>query len=502
MKSQTKDVSDYKTGVQVLQQEGNTNECVLLEGSTGGVNDLSWNTHTRELYVADSEHDCIRVIKEDQSIVTIGGSSDTQDSDTQATSVVHHRDGSYTDARFNCPTGVDCASDGSVYVADMQNHCIRRIKDNQVTTIAGKPMHKGYKDLKGQSARFNNPIGVSWDNDAKALYVADSGNHCIRGCPESALSETVETVRPDASMGVNRDTLKLARAKTTGVDLAFSMIWEEAFDLDLFVKDPWGDLVWYFHEQTPSGGKLDLQMNTSTKDGLRREVLQTTVDHMPSLSAKKTVWRDGKLVDGLASAVNNVHWVQGTAPAGQYSVYVRCYATHKYPTKYTSKCLEEGLPEGRYAVRQQPIAFKMVLTIDDRDVPINNKDTPSITIISPQESDGSWMTIPDGKSHLLFTLDHAFTHYYQAVSDTLQICDPATNSVSHREVCLVGSILQVCDRKRKRRIAKEPPRWDPADVDRKMMKDIGANLPDKKKKCLGGAGVGTSTDARTEQGSS
>ena len=90
------------------------------------------------------------------------------------------RDGSITEAQFNEPHGLAIDREGNVYVADTQNQRIRKIdiRTNMVTTIAGNGS-KGYKDGEPLDAEFNEPWGVCLDKD-EFIYIADKQNHCIR----------------------------------------------------------------------------------------------------------------------------------------------------------------------------------------------------------------------------------------------------------------------------------------------------------------------------------
>ncbi|MBE7445589.1 MAG: hypothetical protein HS132_10210 [Planctomycetia bacterium] len=46
--------------------------------------------------------------------------------------------GQATTARLYYPSGVAVGSDGSIYIADSSNHCIRRVgTDGIITTVAG-----------------------------------------------------------------------------------------------------------------------------------------------------------------------------------------------------------------------------------------------------------------------------------------------------------------------------------------------------------------------------
>ena len=89
-------------------------------------------------------------------------------------------DGSSTVARFNRPSGVAVDSGGNVYVADTFNHTIRKIDVlGTVSTLAGSPGIEGATNGMGGAARFSRPFGIAVD-DFGQLYVADSQNNTIR----------------------------------------------------------------------------------------------------------------------------------------------------------------------------------------------------------------------------------------------------------------------------------------------------------------------------------
>lgn len=89
-------------------------------------------------------------------------------------------DGTNTTARFNDPAGIAIAADGTIFVADNQNHALRRIGTNGVViTLAGLLGTPGSADGAGTTARFDSPTGLALGPD-RTLYVSDTGNHTIR----------------------------------------------------------------------------------------------------------------------------------------------------------------------------------------------------------------------------------------------------------------------------------------------------------------------------------
>ena len=89
-------------------------------------------------------------------------------------------DGTGAAARFKYPYGVAVDSSGNVYVADTDNHTIRKIDAlGVVSTFAGKAGFPGSDDGTGTAALFNRPSSVAVDSSDN-VYVADTYNNTIR----------------------------------------------------------------------------------------------------------------------------------------------------------------------------------------------------------------------------------------------------------------------------------------------------------------------------------
>lgn len=91
---------------------------------------------------------------------------------------------------LNYPTGLAIKSDGTLYIADNQNHVIKmRDVSGNVTIYAGST--QGFvNSINPLSARFNNPYGLELDTLGN-LYVADRGNNMIRRITPGGVVTTV-----------------------------------------------------------------------------------------------------------------------------------------------------------------------------------------------------------------------------------------------------------------------------------------------------------------------
>lgn len=90
------------------------------------------------------------------------------------------QDGEREEAKFNDPKQICFDQDGVMYVADAGNQVIRKItRDGIVSTVIGIAGVKGYIDGSPEDALFHHPTGVAIDRDG-TIYVGDAWNNCVR----------------------------------------------------------------------------------------------------------------------------------------------------------------------------------------------------------------------------------------------------------------------------------------------------------------------------------
>jgi hypothetical protein len=139
------------------------------------------------LYLADPNDNRIRKMVQNNGVweSSILAGSDVYDPATSSFTA-GYLDSVGTNARFNRPNDVyyynnrAYSDDSHVYVADTKNHAIRKIKTSFaiVTTLAGGS-GPGFVDGPAASAKFDSPESLTVGSDG-AVYVADTGNNCIR----------------------------------------------------------------------------------------------------------------------------------------------------------------------------------------------------------------------------------------------------------------------------------------------------------------------------------
>lgn len=123
------------------------------------------------LFISDSNHNRIVITKLDGTLIETIGSG-----------VAGAQDGTYTTATFNRPQGLALGDDETLYVADTENHLIRRVdlRARTIHTIAGTGEQAR---MIGEHSGAAREVALSspWDLQliGRTLYIAMAGPHQI-----------------------------------------------------------------------------------------------------------------------------------------------------------------------------------------------------------------------------------------------------------------------------------------------------------------------------------
>ena len=161
-----------------LKGDGGPATAANLANPVGVVQDGTGN-----LYIADSQNHRIRKVATNGIITTIAGTGSYGFSGDG---------GAATAANLANPAGVALDGSGNLYIADSQNHRIRKVATSGIiTTVAGTGV-AGYggDGAAATAATLNNPVGVAVDGMGN-VYIADALNHCIRKVSTSGIITTV-----------------------------------------------------------------------------------------------------------------------------------------------------------------------------------------------------------------------------------------------------------------------------------------------------------------------
>lgn len=115
-----------------------------------------------KLLVSDYDNHRIRVVALDGTVTTFAGQA-----------VAGFADGAMTDAKFNKPQGLVMDNSGDIYVTDLGNFRIRRIRGDVVETVAGSG-EDGWEDSDDPlAAKLHGLEGLAVRPDGSFLYFAD-----------------------------------------------------------------------------------------------------------------------------------------------------------------------------------------------------------------------------------------------------------------------------------------------------------------------------------------
>jgi sugar lactone lactonase YvrE len=134
----------------------------------------------------------VREVRADGSVFTVAG-DDRDPSGGLAFTCGYSGDGGpATKAAMSVPYSVAVDANNNLYIADTGNHCIRKVTGSIISTFAGSCTHPGLAGDGGaaRDSLLNSPHGVAAGADG-SIYVADTGNNRIRRISANGVITTI-----------------------------------------------------------------------------------------------------------------------------------------------------------------------------------------------------------------------------------------------------------------------------------------------------------------------
>lgn len=127
------------------------------------------------LVVADYDNHQLRRVELDGRVSVFAGAG-----------VAGYADGALATARFNRPQGLAVAANGDIYVTDLGNHRVRRLRAGNVETVAGNGSAGFLDDDNPLASQFYGLEGIDVRPDGTKAFIADgnrgddSAHHRVR----------------------------------------------------------------------------------------------------------------------------------------------------------------------------------------------------------------------------------------------------------------------------------------------------------------------------------
>ena len=163
--------------------------------------------------------------------------------------------GPATEAQINNPRGVCTDLFGNLYIADTENHCIRKVSAGFISTAVNTSGSSGSSGDGGLAteARLNNPIGV-WADASGNICIADMDNHRIRKV--TVATGIISTVAGTGTAGFSGDGGAATAAK---LNSPRSVFMDGA--LNIYIADTLNHRI---RKVTASDGKISTVAGSST----------------------------------------------------------------------------------------------------------------------------------------------------------------------------------------------------------------------------------------------
>jgi sugar lactone lactonase YvrE len=187
------------TGTQGFSGDAGPATTAQLDSPQGLALDTNQN-----LYIADTHNHRIRKLSLATGTITTIAGTTSPGFDGEA--------GPATAAHLNLPTALALDANQNLYIADTQNHRIRKLSlaTGTITTIAGNGT-QGFSGDNGPatSASIDSPTGLAADT-SNNLYLADTHNHRIRKITVS--TGIITTIAGTTATGFNGDNTSATTA--------------------------------------------------------------------------------------------------------------------------------------------------------------------------------------------------------------------------------------------------------------------------------------------------
>lgn len=153
--------------------------------------DVVFDTRRNLLIIADTCNHRIRAVDSSGQISTLAGNGEYGLSGDGGPAV---------QARLNCPQGLAVDDSGNLYVADTNNHVVRRIDpQGQISTVAGSQAGLSGDGGPATEARLSLPMAVAVGPDG-SLWICDSGNSRIRRISSDGVIDTLAGHGPGSGL--------------------------------------------------------------------------------------------------------------------------------------------------------------------------------------------------------------------------------------------------------------------------------------------------------------
>ena len=269
------------------------------------------------LYIADETNHRIRKVDSSGNISTVAGTGTSGFSGDGAAA---------TAAQLNSPWGVALDGSGNLYIADRQNHRIRKVDSSgNISTVAGT----GTSGFSGDgaaatAAQLYQPTGVALDG-AGNLYIADWANQRIRKVDSSG---NISTVAGTGTQGFSGDTAAATAAQlnapfSVAVDGAGNLYIADTSNQRIRKVDSAGVITTVAGREqlsSPYGVALDGAGNLYIADTDNARIHK--MDSAGVISTVAGSGTEGFSGDGGAAVAAQLHWPRDMAPDGAGNLYI------------------------------------------------------------------------------------------------------------------------------------------------------------------------------------